>query len=276
MAKSKIFKSLALAVMATLALCLPAGAATLTQDFQANEPLAKGTVVSLDKRASIVVQASRDNIKNLYGVVAMTGDISFTQSEQQTVVPVANTGVVKALVSTANGDIHIGDPITVNQVEGVGEKAIVSGRVLGVAQGVLSARSEAAKQFTIGSGSSKKNIVVGLIPVKISVSDYTSNSVPLDQEDGQNRNRLEQIADSVAGKIVKPFALIIAGIILVIGIFVATFLITSSGYASMISIGRNPLSEKRIIRSLLGLILLAIAIFSTSVLLAFLVLKLLG
>jgi hypothetical protein len=277
MTKPRTLIAALLSIAIVFSLSAAVSAVTLTQNFRASEQLAKGTIISLDKQASAVTRSNGKNITNMYGVVVESGDISFfTQAEHQNDATVSNSGVVLTLVSNATGDIEVGDPITVNGIAGIGQKATVSGRILGVAQSAFSDKSPNAKQFEVDQNGSKKNIKVGLIPVRISVSDYTTSTSALDLKDEQNRNKIEQIADSLAGKIVKPIALIISGLILISGVFISTFLITSSSYASMVSIGRNPLSEKKIIRSLIGLIALSIGIFCASLLLSYLTLKILG
>src|SRR4051812_3591345 len=91
-------------------------AVTLAQNFQSSEALARGTVVSLSSQDGNVDKASRDNLGNLFGIVVESGDISFGQNGQTSVVSVASSGVVDALVSDINGSIKTGDAVTVDGV----------------------------------------------------------------------------------------------------------------------------------------------------------------
>lgn len=242
-------------------------AATVTQAYNTERTLAKGTVVSLDKDASLVVEANRENLTNLYGVVVEKGDLSFGQSSSGTSAVVANGGVVETLVSTSNGAVAAGDAITVDAITGVGEKATKSGRIIGVAQSAINEDSANTQSFTLnGDGST---VSVGLIPVKIEVRNYDVTSGQVFAASGKSRNKLLQVADSLAGKQVKPYALIISGLLLLFGIFMATFMIMSSGYASLIAIGRNPLAEKKIVKSLARMLLAAVLIFVFSLMLAY-------
>lgn len=250
-------------------------AASLSKDFKAHESLATGTIVSLDEEASVVVKASRVNVHNMYGVVVAEGDISF-KGEAADQVPVANQGVVQTLVSTAAGEIKAGDAITVMSVEGIGEKASQNGRMVGVAQADFDEQSTNTKTFSITQNGSKKDIKVGLLSVKLGVTDYTTAASNLGSASEQDRNLLERLADSFAGKQVKPIALFVSGLVLLSGVFIATFLITSSSFASVISIGRNPFARKHIMSSLVGLIVMSVGIFCGSLVLAYLMLKLLG
>lgn len=251
-------------------------AASITYEFSAPTKLTNGTIVSLDTKTKTVSKTVKSTVDQMYGVIANAGDISISDTGQSQKVPVATTGVVPTLVSTANGDINIGDPITVQSIEGIGERAIRSGRVVGIAQSNFTDRSKGAKKVTTTSKGVKHDVYVGFVDVKVSASDYTPATALINQRDARNRNMLEKIADNLTGKIVKPMGLIIAGLVLLVGIFVSAFLITSSSYSSMIAIGRNPLAEKKVLRSLVGLILLSIGIFCLSAGLAYGVLKILG
>lgn len=245
-------------------------AATVTQDFRAQEALAKGTVVSLDKEASEVTPASSENIANLYGVVVSSGELSFgPQGGQGVSVSVATSGVVDMLVSTNGGPVNEGDTITVDDLAGIGQKATKAGKVIGVAQ--RSVDEQTAREVSFTQDGQQKTTKVSLIPVKIEIAEYGR----ADGAAASNRNKLQQAADNLVGKQVKTYALLIAGLVLLVTVFVSTFLVTSSGYASMISIGRNPLSEKKILRSLVRLLTISVIIFIAGIALAYGVLRIL-
>lgn len=266
----KIIGSLIFAILIATSVASVA-AATVTQGFNTQDTIPQGAIVSLDKQASEVILASSANVSTLYGVVVREGDVSFSQgtNTNSSIVPVASGGVVETLVSNNNGPVNVGDPITVNDVAGIGEKATNSGKIIGIAQSALSEQDSSSRTVSIGQNGSQKNINIATIPVKIEVSDYAS------PHGSGNRNKILQVADSLVGKEVKPFGLVVSGLILLVCIFVSVFLITSSGYASMISIGRNPLSERKIIKSLLRMLGIALSIFVVGLLLSYAILHLL-
>lgn len=263
------FKKSIVGFLPILLVCIVVGqaaAATLTQDYNTKQKVPHGSIVSLSKQAGEVVLASSDNIANLYGVAVKGGDISFNQTSNASseIISVASGGVVTVLASDNNGEIKSGDPITVDNVAGIGQKATKSGKIVGIAQSALNVRDSAAKQVSIDQNNSNKNITINTIQIKVGVTEYappTNNS--------GNRNKILQIVDGIVGKEVKPYGVIVAGLILLVCIFVSVFLVTSSGYASMISIGRNPLSEKKIILSLLRMLGIAIVIFMVGLLLSY-------
>ncbi len=247
-------------------------AATLSTNFSAGGELVQGNIVSLDKDGRTVIRANRDNIANLHGVVVNSSDVSFSQNNDNG-VSVASTGVIETLVSDVNGEINSGDPITVNLIEGIGEKALGVGKVIGVAQGSFDGTN--GTSYTYTQDGESKTIKIGTIPVKVEVSNYGGKQGSASAQDSNlNRSKILQVADGLAGKQVKAIALIIGFLFVLIGGFVATFLITSSGYASMISVGRNPLSEKKVLKALARVLLIAIGVFLTGLSLAYVTIKL--
>ena len=263
---------LVLAALAVAAQTTVLSATGLTRSFQARDNLAEGTIVSLEEEGLVVTPANKDNLANLYGVVVPSDDLVVTDpNDDENSVLVSRGGVVDTLVSDLEGEIKSGDPVTVSTVAGIGEKAVSSGLIIGIAQADFAGGSENGRQFSVDSSEGKREISVGTIPVKVDIQNYSAAAGSQGVEGG-GRNKLLKLADSVAGQTVKPYGAIIAGIILLFGIFISAFLVTSSGYASLISLGRNPLAEKKIMKSLAGVLLVVAGIFFASVGLAYLVL----
>ncbi len=252
------------------------GAAPITYEFTAEEPLIPGNIVSVNTKANTAFKAKPDNIHLMYGVVAGDGNIVFTSQETADKVAVANSGILPVLASTASGNIEVGDPVTVKSIAGIGEKAAESGRIIGIAVDELKPDSENVQATTVEINGEMKEVHIGAINIRVGASDYTPNTTPINQGDARNRNTLEKLADNVTGKVVRPIGIVVAGLILMIGAFTAIFLITSTSYSSMISIGRNPLAEKKVVKSLIGLVLFAIGVFCVSAGLSYFALKLLG
>lgn len=238
--------------------------------------MSTGNIVSVNADKQVAFKTSASNLHLMYGVVASDGKIAFHGGQTEGQVAVANTGIVPVLVSDAEGDIKTGDPITVKHLAGIGEKATNAGRIIGIAMSDFTADSPDTRQTTIELNGEQRTVRIGAIDIKVGASDYTPNTTPINQAEAQNRNIIETIADNITGTITKPLGIIAASLILIAGTFVSVFLVTSSSYSSMISIGRNPLAEKRVLRSLVGLILLSVVIFCASTALAYFTLKLLG
>lgn len=245
-------------------------AVTITQNFRSNGEVVNGNIVSLSDDKNTVTRANYDNLNNLYGVVVGNGDISFSQIDEQG-VQVANNGVANALVSDIAGDIKFGDAITINSIDGVGELAKEGSKIIGFAQAGMDKSS--GKTVEIQKNNQKVSIKLASIPVKIGIS-YFGNQNNESTSGDLSRNKLFEIADNITNKRVNGMALLIAGTIILVASLVSAFLITSSSYASIISVGRNPLSERKLTKALLKMILISISIFVLGLVLAYLVLRL--
>lgn len=243
-------------------------AVSVAEKFTAGENLAIGTIVSLGKNTDEVISATPDNMDNLYGVVVTGSDITVGEADNGQIT-VAKDGVVNAIVSTAGGDIKKDDPITVKTINGIGEKAVEGRKVIGIAQADFDSGTDGARKIDSNASSSQAEVYIGSIPIKISVGTYATEG---GQADG-SRNLVERLADNIAGKTVNPMTIVIAGAILVFGMFSAAFLVSSSGYASMVSIGRNPLSENKALNFYAKTVAVAFTLFGLSVLLSYAVVK---
>jgi hypothetical protein len=235
-------------VVATAMAISTAAFASLSQGFATTAPVAAGSLVSLDPKSSgTVVVTDLNNVGRLFGVVvpesAASISLSGTGSGQ---VQVVTTGSANILVTNAGGPIHIGDYITVSQVAGVGQKVgSSSSRVIGTAQADFDGTGDGVTNRTIDSGSGKKEVAIGQIPVVVAVSAYTAT-------DGKQSyvvpNWLQNLSNTLAGKAVSSVRIIIAGLILVVAIVSISVLLYSVVRNSIISIGRNPLSKSGVLQ----------------------------
>jgi hypothetical protein len=228
--------------------------ASLSQGFATSSPIATGSLVALDEKSSgSVVTADATNVNRLFGVVVPPSSASISLSGTGTgQVQVATTGSANVLVSTAGGDIHVGDYISVSPIAGVGQKVGTSStRVVGTAQSDFSSSGEGVTKRTIDTDSGKKEVAIGQIPVVIAVSTYTSS-------DGKQAyvvpNWLQNLSNTLAGKAVSPIRIIIAGIILIVALISITVLLYAAVRNSIISIGRNPLSRSSVLGGLLQVV----------------------
>jgi hypothetical protein len=239
-----------------LALSISAPAlASLSQGFATKTPIASGSLVSLDAKSSgSVLVADLNNINNLFGVVVPPASASISLSGSGSgQVQVVTSGTASVLVSTAGGDIKVGDYITVSAIAGVGQKVTdSSSKVVGTAQTDFNGSGEGVTKRSIEDASGKKKeVAIGQIPVVIGVSTYTST-------DGKQNyvvpNWLQNLSNTLAGKDVSPIRIVIAGIILFIALTSVTVLLYSAVRNSIISIGRNPLSKSSVLGGLMQVI----------------------
>jgi hypothetical protein len=251
----------------------PAAQASLSQGFATSNPIATGSLVALDEKSSgAVVTADTTNVGRLFGVVVPPSSASISLSGTGTgQVQVVTSGTANVLVSTAGGDIKVGDYITISPIAGVGQKVGDSNtRVVGTAQTDFNGSGDGVTKRTIDDGNSKREVAIGQIPVVIAVSSYTST-------DGKQPyaipNWLQSLSNTLAGKAVSPIRIIIAGLILIVALISITVLLYSAVRNSIISIGRNPLSRSSVLRGLLQVVAIAIGILGVTAVAMYLVIS---
>jgi len=249
---------------------LPAAAqsnSSIAQQFQTNErDVTSAALVSMQKGSSSTLElATSDHPERLTGVVSEKPLIELSNGGSG--VQVVTSGLTKALVSDINGKIVAGDKITISPIEGVGMKAIDNTTVVGTAQTGLS--NTHTKTIKDASGKDVK-VHIGLVPVQVSVSFY---NVDKGTQSTLVPSFMQQLANDVAGRNVSPVRVLIAGLILLLLFICVTVLLYSAVRSSIISIGRNPLSEHAVRKSLLqvGMTVLAVLLFAVA--LIYIVLK---
>jgi hypothetical protein len=207
--------------------------------------------------------ATTANSERLFGIAVSpsASSISLGGTSSSGQAQIATTGGASALVSTAGGDIHVGDPIMVSVVAGVGQKASGRVRVIGTAQADFTGSGQGVAKRTIEDAKGKREVSIGQIPVLIAVGTYN----PEQGSQAAVPTWLQNFSNALAGKQVAPLRIIIAGLILLVSLVTVTVLLYAAVRNSIISIGRNPLSRSSVLRSLLEVILIAAGIMAAAV-----------
>jgi hypothetical protein len=196
--------------------------------------------------------------------------VLLTLSSQGTNVHVATGGVALALVTTVNGDIRAGDRIAISPVSGVGMRSTTSGRVLGTAQADFSGTAAEAQEITVTTkAGSPQKAHVGRIPVLIDIGFYAAAPT----QDTVVPDQLQRVVDQLVKKSVSPVRIIISIILIFLSLLIVTVLIYGAARNSIISIGRNPLSQPAIRRSLLQVIGMAAGILLVTLISVYLILS---
>lgn len=191
--------------------------------------------------------------KNLFGVVQNQAVVIY-KGEDEAKKGVARTGVVLVNVTNINGEIKVGDYITSSPNPGKGQKASVSGYVIGVALEPLEGNE-------------------GKVPVALRI-EYAEISSPrtIGRLFGllgaglfgqlQTPDKLEQIA-----------RYIVAALIAILGFGIGFITLMRSIPKSIEAIGRNPLAKSAIQLSLAVNIALAVLITVAGLLAALVIIK---
>jgi hypothetical protein len=241
---------------------------TISQGFSTTDSKARiGSVVSLVNNSSDqVVTASPKNVNDLLGVVIDASNTLLSlSSSQSSQIQVATGGVVDTLVSDINGSISQGDEITASPVDGVGMKATDNTRVVGVAQQALTRSDGTVQTYTNSSG--KHTTIVGEIPVLVNVSYYYKQPdktlIP---------STIQNLANALAGKNVQPLPILVSLGIFIITLIVVVSIIYSMIHSSIISVGRNPMSQSAIYRDIIQLSVLVLGILTVAVVAIYMIL----
>jgi hypothetical protein len=252
---------LGLLLALALTALLPAPASALiTQSFQTTEPLVVGNLVSLSPNEPNTVRAATiANVASLYGVVT---------SVQTGTAEVATSELVATLVSNAAGDIVTGSPITASDVKGVGELATTSTRIIGFAEAPFSAGLKSAQIKTLKDAAGKSHVIAfGSVPVILGAANWISAAGSTTGTNGEGTwvpHAVQNFFASIAGHQVVPSRIILSMFLLCVVVVIIGMLIGTSVHTSIISIGRNPLASRSLLKALLQVVFVVLLLMAGS------------
>jgi hypothetical protein len=244
------------------------GSSSIAQGFRyggEGSPVAGTLVSSQPDNPETVEPSSLENADLTLGVVGQGSTLEL--SDDDSTLQVVRSGIASTLVSDINGTVKAGDRITASPIQGVGMRATENAVVVGVAQANLD-DVEISQRGIADSNGEMNTVRIGLIPVQIETIFYAG------QTKGESfvPGFVQGIADSIAGRQVSPVRVIVAAVLLLLLFISITVLLYSATKSSIISIGRNPLSEKSVRRSLLEVGITSIGILAFAAILIYLVL----
>ncbi len=253
-----------------LSLAVPVTASaitTISQGYVSDGQLSIGSIVSLQKNTSdSVASATSTNVNSILGVIINSdGSLLSLSNGEANQVQVATGGVVQVLVSNINGSIYQGDQITASPINGVGMKATGNVKVVGIAQGDL---SDGTKQSYTDKSGKGHDVMLGQVPVLVNVSYFFKQPdktvIPY---------AVQNIANALAGKSVSSLPILISGAIFIITLIVVVSIVYAMIHSSIISVGRNPMSQSAIYRDLIQLSALVLAILGVAFMSIYLILR---
>lgn len=244
--------------------------------YAADTAIDSGTIVTLTgEKSNRVKVATLDNVNNMFGVVVDRNQLTVTLSnpdlENESFVAVS--GTYNVLVSTQAGPIKSGDYVTLSSIHGVAmnagtEQTTVFGRAnlsfdgKGLNHSTATLRDE--------NGNPTQTVAMGLVPVTIDVkhnpNDITTKAnVP---------EFLERIGQAIAEKEVDPIRIYISLAIMAVSIITTISMLYSGIRNSVVSIGRNPMSKRSIVRALTVIVLTSLLILIIGLFAVYLLLRL--
>ncbi len=266
----------ALCLLAFLVLLSSAGlsfAQAVTQGYGSDSVLQKGMIVQLVNQDTTKVEpVTAETADRMHGVVVDANDAPVTLSNEGKKVFVATVGPFEVLASNQNGAVNPGDYVTISALQGVGMKAgnkepMVIGKALSAFDGKTGVVG--TTEVTDSAGA-KKNVSIGRLSVDVTVA----RNPLLKGETPNVPEFLRKASEAVAGKPVNAARIYLAMFIFGVTTIAAGSLMYAGVRNGLISVGRNPLSKKSIIRGMFQVILTGLIIFITGVFGVYLLLKL--
>jgi co-chaperonin GroES (HSP10) len=227
------------------------------------------------KDSTIVVPLKEDQIKSMLGVVIPASDAAIVltpdDAKSQQVL-VARAGRFNVVVSNQNGPIKIGDYVTISSVNGIGMKAGENEeQVVGKAASDFTGTSNVIGTVKLKDTTGKENnIALGRVMVDLKVSNNPLFQKSADYIPGF----LSKVATTVANKPVSVARIYLCMALLVLSVAISSSMMYSGVRSGMIAVGRNPLSKKSIIKSLIQTLIAGLIVFVVGVLAVYLLLKL--
>lgn len=267
LAPAALPKTLLISGILACALSLSAAAlTTISESYQSADKIPVGSLVSLVKDSQTQVEPSVSaNVDNMLGVVinpdssllsVATGNSGQTQ--------VATSGTLPVLVSNLNGEIKRGDHITASPLKGLGMLANGNVRVVGISQGDMTSKREETIKDVDGKD---QKVTIGEVPVLINVAYFFK-----EPEKSIIPASLQNVANNLAGREVKPIPIIVSGAIFTVTAIVVMSIIFSMIRHSIISVGRNPMSQSAVYRDVIQLSALVIGILTVATISIYMVL----
>lgn len=238
----------------------------ISESYQSQSTLPAGTIVSLVKDSRTDVEPSlTSNVDNLLGVTINPDSSLITVSTGNTQqAQIATSGTLPVMVSNINGEVKRGDHVTASPLKGLGMLANGNVRVVGIAQGDMTSRREEIIKDVDGND---QKVTIGEVPVLINVAYFFK-----EPEKSVIPASLQNVANSLAGREVQPIPIIISGAIFIVTIIAVVSIIFSMIRHSIISVGRNPMSQSAVYRDVIHLSALVVGILAVATVAIYMVL----
>ncbi len=217
-----------------------------------------------DVAPALIVGTSKDGFylptkeydENIYGVVAELPAITFIDTEdyaqQQQVV---TTGNALLQVSTANGPIAEGDPITTSGVKGIGMKATSPGMVVGTAM----------EPFNSDDPNE-----IGKINIKVEVHFFSLDQI------NQSIFDVFKLSLFTAANEQPPvfFKYFTAGLVVIGSILLGFYFFGRVAAKGVDALGRNPLASRMIQLGIIINVVITVATIASGLIIAIIILRL--
>lgn len=268
----RVFAVSVLAALSVVSINYPIFAQAVTQGYGTDQVMQRGMLVQLKKddpsKVEPITQATADK---LFGVAVDANDAPVTLSADGKKAFVATAGKYDVLVSTQNGNIKAGDYIAVSAIDGIGMKAgtkesFIIGRAVADFDGSINKIGTSKVKL---SDSSEKEVMIGRVQADVLVAGN-----PLMKPEQANVPEfLRKAAEAVAGKPVPTARIYMSVFVFVVCTIISGVLMYGGVRSAIISIGRNPLGKKIIVRGMFQVIITGLIVFILGIFGVYLLLK---
>lgn len=238
----------------------------ISQGYHINGSVVEGSLVAADHSTdNTATPATTANTNDLVGVVVKPDEslLSVTGASGQT--QVATSGVAYALVTDLNGAVKTGDHITASPLSGVGMRTTTTGRIIGIAQTDLASAVDIQTVSVKDKDGKTTSAKVGRILVVIDVGYYSGGA---DASRTVIPKVLQDVTNTIAGKPVSAVRVLLSGFLFLIALVISIILVYGAVRSSIVSIGRNPLSQPAVRKGLaqvLGFVVVILLVTLTAV-----------
>lgn len=235
---------------------------TIVKAYESTKPIQPGIVVALDGKTVKVKVAAASDPASIYGVVIDPSESPIALTSGESSIYVATSGKHSVLVTDQKGQIQPGDYISMSNIDGI------------------SARADSVQSFVLGRAAEgfdgKNKIITTVEGVKVAriAVDILPKGNPTKKSGLAAPESLRKVAESIAGNPVGVLKIYLAVLVILVAGSLAAILVTVGVRSGIVSIGRNPLSRKAIMRGLIKTVILAILIFAIGLIGVYLLLKL--
>ncbi|MDD2823555.1 MAG: hypothetical protein PHQ59_05780 [Candidatus Daviesbacteria bacterium] len=249
-----IFLSLLVVVTANIPLCFAQlGSVDFTYTYNVpDKEITDGDIISSSAEKGFF-RSDFAYDSHAFGVVQLSPLIVY-KGVDSTGTPIARTGTATVNVTTLNGPIIPGDFVTTSEIAGKGQKAVVSGNVIGVALTGLGLADGTEFDYQRKSTTNQQNpsqkFRTGKVTValRMEYAEITSARTALRLLDSFNAALFTNVQNP--DQFVKIFRYITAIIIVLISFAIGFFTFSRAIPKGIEAIGRNPLAQKTIIFSI--------------------------
>ncbi len=268
----KLAAFLGLGLLIVIKLTGALSAQSVTRAYGSDQVLQRGMIVGQTKvDATKVEPIDIRRITSILGVVVSPNDSPITISEDKQRVFVTTSGQYDVLVSDQEGSISQSDYVTVSSLGGVGMKATdAQSNILGRAAASFDGKTNIISTATLTDAKGvKKTVHMARIKVEINIAKN-----PLAKNTDGTPEILSKVGKAISGKSISAARLYLSAIIFIVGTIVAGSIMYAGVKSAIISIGRNPLSKRSILKSMLGVAFTSLIIFLICIIGVYLLLRL--